>query len=94
MRYRAAPAEKPANNYMQLWQAVVRQAMMDATAEITPASTGTTIYNRYIARAWLLDKSEAFNDVCDMAGLHPGAIRMAAERMIANRASGIPGKPA
>lgn len=81
---------------VELWRAVVAQAISDATATVRPKHgkrsispdkaearqvIGAALVQRDEARAWLLGNSRDFQDVCHMARLDPDAVRAKAERL-------------
>ena len=76
-----------------LWRAVINQAFLDATYGMHNArtnhnkprrpSSSLRTYAR-AARDWLLGKSNDFRMACDLAGLHPGAVRRSASVAIAS----------
>jgi hypothetical protein len=67
-----------------MWLAVVNQAFIDATANISPLTDKSEIIARSKARTWLTTNTRDFRHVCDMAGLDPDAVRGRALTVKAN----------
>jgi hypothetical protein len=62
-----------------LWIAVLQRAIDDACSK---PNTQITAAEVQAARIWLTRPSRDFNDVCNLAGLDPEAVRDRARRLI------------
>lgn len=72
----------------QLWAAVIRQAVVDATGNTsTLANHSSQTLNRVCqeARNWLLKPNDHFHYVCELAGKDPARIRKAVIELLADR---------
>lgn len=68
------------NNGKQLWNAVIEQAITDATA---PLSTRCDVrMDQLRTREWLTKPSQDFEDVCALAGIEPDRVRATAAQLI------------
>jgi hypothetical protein len=81
-----------AQNEVTLWQAVIQQAMADATLGVfvegrgrrrTATPSSCRLSHLRSARDWLLGMSKDFRTVCEWALLEPLAVKAAAEKSIA-----------
>lgn len=87
------------NSRRNLWRAVIRQAMEDATR----FGQGDSDYAREVrrdretARAWLTKPSADFNEVCELADFEPDQVRKEAVALIAEAdtrvAAGLRARP-
>ena len=71
--------------HIRLWRAVLLQAFRDMLA--VPKTAGTQAeyiecgMQRRLARSWLLNRSNDFDDVCALAALSPENVNHAARRL-------------
>lgn len=66
---------------VQLWSAVLMQALLDATSSATASEMGAGRVNRHRARRWLRSNCHDFQRVCVMAGINPDVMKARADQM-------------
>lgn len=77
-----------------LWLSVIQQAFMDATHASRPSASNPTYesLSHHYAKIWLLNASQDFSTVCELAGLSPKYVRATAKDLLKKKESHILGE--
>lgn len=85
------PNEEPTPPEQRLFQAVIVQALVDATTEPNGTTKADKEWNRHRARQWFKVNGPDFRKVCHLAGFDPATVLRKALRHIEGHDANTPG---